>query len=62
VADAHQHFVSCIRWAPAPAKEPVLANGESKINGTPSKEAPKDKIRCVIATGSVDAAVRVFAS
>jgi platelet-activating factor acetylhydrolase IB subunit alpha len=62
VAEAHPHFVSCIRWAPAPAKEPALANGESKINGTSNKEAPKDKIRCVIATGCVDAVVRVFAS
>jgi len=62
VTEAHPHFVSCIRWAPAPAKEPALANGESKINGTSNKEAPKDKIRCVIATGCVDAVVRVFAS
>jgi len=64
VADAHSHFISCIRWAPAPAKEPPqAANGGTKINGTPGKDAAaKVNVRCVIATGSVDMSVRVFAS
>lgn len=62
ITDGHTHFVSCIRWAPAPPKEPLVANGESKANGTPSKEAPRVNVRCVIATGSVDMNVRVFAS
>lgn len=64
--DAHGHFVSCLRWAPGVNKEvPVAAtNGE---NGTPSNglkkdEASKVSIRCVIATGSVDLNVRIFAS
>ncbi|KAH8153304.1 uncharacterized protein LAJ45_02891 [Morchella importuna] len=62
VDDAHAHFVSCLRWAP-PAKE--AANGDGKTNGAAGKRATEDKaigMRCVIATGSVDMSVRVFAS
>jgi platelet-activating factor acetylhydrolase IB subunit alpha len=63
--DAHGHFVSCIRWAPGVVKDVPATNGEngSATNGT-SKEDPTGKvsIRCVIATGSVDLNVRVFAS
>lgn len=61
IADAHAHFVSCMRWAPGvitqaqPAFEPVNGN----VNG---KEEVKVGIRCVLATGSVDLNVRVFAS
>jgi platelet-activating factor acetylhydrolase IB subunit alpha len=62
VTDAHDHFISCMRWAPAPAKE-LQMNGAAKTNGTPGKDAPaKVNVRCVIATGSVDMSVRVFAS
>jgi len=68
VSDAHGHFVSCIRWAPNISKDvPVngdAANGVS-TNGTTKKkeeEAAKAGIRCVIATGSVDLNVRIFAS
>jgi platelet-activating factor acetylhydrolase IB subunit alpha len=62
--DAHGHFVSCIRWAPGIVKEVPITNG---TNGTPNgvkKEDPAANvsIRCVIATGSVDLNVRVFAS
>ena len=64
--DAHGHFVSCIRWAPSviKASEPAAAtNGTT--NGTLKKDDPggmKETIRCVIATGSVDLNVRVFAA
>jgi platelet-activating factor acetylhydrolase IB subunit alpha len=64
--DSHGHFVSCIRWAPAPVKD--LPNGEANgANGTGGangvkKGEEKQNIRCVIATGSVDTYVRVFAS
>lgn len=63
--DAHGHFVSCIRWAPGVVKDvPVVTNGSSTPNGTAKKDdvASKVSIRCVIATGSVDLNVRVFAS
>ena len=64
VEDAHAHFISCVRWAPSVVKEKApQTNG---VNGTPKgKEGDPSgsvKIRCVIATGSVDLNVRVFAS
>ncbi|KAJ9203127.1 hypothetical protein DTO166G4_5539 [Paecilomyces variotii] len=69
IDNVHGHFVSCIRWAPSMLKD-AAANGEASTNGssTPvTNGAKKDDpnklaIRCVIATGSVDLSVRVFAS
>jgi platelet-activating factor acetylhydrolase IB subunit alpha len=65
--DAHGHFVSCIRWAPGIVKDVPAVNGDTNgttTNGTAKKDDPAGKvsIRCVIATGSVDLNVRVFAS
>jgi platelet-activating factor acetylhydrolase IB subunit alpha len=62
--ETHGHFVSCIRWAPGVVKETPTTNG---VNGTPNGKKKEDlatnvSIRCVIATGSVDLKVRVFAS
>ena len=77
VTDAHGHFVSCIRWAPNVIKDSGIVNGDAGANGAAAsttngvttggkKEDPggggKIGIRCVIATGSVDLNVRVFAS
>lgn len=62
VGDAHGHFISSIRWAPAPVKE---GEGQAKTNGTAVGGKAVEKpvsIRCVIATGSVDMSVRIFAS
>ncbi|KAI0196953.1 WD domain-containing protein [Astrocystis sublimbata] len=69
VSDAHGHFVSCLRWAPGIVREPAT-NGNAEgsngaANGTPSKPgapAADVQMRCVIATGSVDLNVRVFAN
>ncbi|KAH0558461.1 protein with putative role during mitosis [Trichoglossum hirsutum] len=67
--DVHGHFVSCLRWAPGVVKGTGATNGDvngTVVNGTAAKkEDPgggKVNIRCVIATGSVDLNVRVFAS
>lgn len=66
--DAHGHFVSCLRWAPSIYKDPPAVNGAQTngvtANGLSKKEEGQEKatIRCVIATGSVDLNVRVFAS
>jgi platelet-activating factor acetylhydrolase IB subunit alpha len=63
--DAHGHFVSCIRWAPGVMKDVPVTNGTNGAtpNGVKKEDvAGKVNIRCVIATGSVDKAVRVFAS
>ncbi|KAJ4417730.1 Lissencephaly-1 [Gnomoniopsis sp. IMI 355080] len=64
--DVHAHFVSCLRWAPGIVKDAAAAtNGENGSNGTstPKKTPANDvQIRCVIATGSVDLNVRIFAN
>jgi platelet-activating factor acetylhydrolase IB subunit alpha len=63
--DAHGHFVTCIRWAPGVVKEALPINGENgAVTNGVKKDDPASKvsIRCVIATGSVDLNVRVFAS
>ena len=62
--DAHGHFVSCMRWAPGAIKNAgIVSNGDGLANGT-KKDDPggKESIKCVLATGSVDLNVRVFAS
>jgi len=66
VDDSHQHFVSAIRWAPDVPVQPTT-NGDT--NGASQAITKKEdsggggggKIRCVIATASVDWNVRVFA-
>lgn len=63
--DAHGHFVSSLRWAPSIFKDAATsADGvNGLVNGVKRDEsAGKEQIRCVIATGSVDLNVRVFAS
>jgi platelet-activating factor acetylhydrolase IB subunit alpha len=68
VTDAHSHFVSCMRWAPNVVKDVPIngdnANsaGSSSANKKKEEDAAKAGIRCVIATGSVDLNVRIFAS
>ncbi|KAK3936707.1 WD40-repeat-containing domain protein [Diplogelasinospora grovesii] len=67
IGDAHGHFVQCLRWAPSVIKD-APANGEQNgdaANGTPKKAGAaggEAQIRCVIATGSVDLKVRIFAN
>ena len=65
VNDSHGHFVNSIRWAPDVPVGPA-SNGDSSglVNGIVKKEdsgGGGGKIRCVIATSSVDMNVRVFA-
>lgn len=67
LSDVHGHFVSCLRWAPGMVKDaPLPTNGENGADGTatPKKAIPGGDIhiRCVIATGSVDKNVRIFAN
>lgn len=64
---AHGHFVTCLRWAPTNIKDGEVngAAAAGQDNGTPKKSAPAPadvQIRCVIATGSVDMALRIFAN
>ena len=67
--NAHDHFVSSIRWAPPLIKESNTNAANGSAEATPSNGAKDDpnaaskmSIRCVLATGSVDLKVRVFAS
>ena len=65
LGDGHTHFVSCIRWAPGAVKDEPATNGDgpSAVNGVKKDAAAANvNIKCVIATGSVDLNVRVFAS
>ncbi|CAM1511830.1 Fc.00g093430.m01.CDS01 [Cosmosporella sp. VM-42] len=62
---AHEHFITSMRWAPPIVKD---KGGDGDQNGdsigTPKKAAAMSQdvqIRCVIATGSVDMALRIFA-
>ncbi|KAF7559527.1 hypothetical protein G7046_g4626 [Stylonectria norvegica] len=62
----HEHFITSLRWAPPIVKDKPVAEGDQNgdSTGTPKKgsAAPQDvQIRCVIATGSVDMALRIFA-
>ncbi|EON66856.1 nuclear distribution protein PAC1 [Coniosporium apollinis CBS 100218] len=67
IEDVHAHFVSAMRWAPGVVKEALPgvnggAVGENGVNGFKKEELGGNvTIRCVIATGSVDLGVRVFA-
>lgn len=75
LGDAHGHFINCMRWAPVMVKAGPKVNGTSgetpgdgvATNGTPKKagavgSTSNAQIRCVIATGSVDLNVRIFAN
>lgn len=55
----HDHFVSCVRWAPSIVKD---GGGDSTANDGVAKKDDMNNanIRCVIATGSVDLNVRIF--
>jgi platelet-activating factor acetylhydrolase IB subunit alpha len=71
IRDAHDSFITCLKWAPGVVKD--VRNGTMSIphQGLESPEMPKSKadergqpdmqIRCVLATGSVDQKIQVFA-
>lgn len=64
IADAHEHFITDIRWAPdMNVQTNGVANGDSNSAVPAVKQDDKaaGKIRCIIATASVDLNVRVFA-
>jgi platelet-activating factor acetylhydrolase IB subunit alpha len=59
--NSHGHFVTCIRWAPAPPGQDAPAEDAEAANGARKKDGAKPAVRCVIATGSADSCVRIFA-
>ncbi len=70
--EVHEHFVTCLKWAPSLVKDaPAAGSGtavkqDGESNGTPRKAVDTkllDKqIRCVIATGSVDMTLKIYAN
>ncbi|KAF2105303.1 nuclear distribution protein PAC1 [Lophiotrema nucula] len=60
IEGAHEHFVSCIRWAPRIIDDIPEDTTEITSEVSKKKNPDKSRIRCVIATGSVDSYVRVF--
>ena len=62
LANLHDHFISCVRWAPAIVKDEDKPSANGEVNGTLSKAGGPlaVQIRCVIATGSVDKTLKIF--
>lgn len=65
ISDAHDSFITCLKWVPGIVKDkPADGAGEKAAEGADakSKAAGDDvQIRCVIATGSVDQKLQIFA-
>ena len=53
----HDHFISCLKWAPVIAKD----NNAPPTNVEAEGGLPQVQIRCVIATGGVDMTLKIFA-
>ncbi|KAK2733735.1 protein with putative role during mitosis [Myotisia sp. PD_48] len=70
--DIHEHFITCLRWAPGIVKNTSLdsasatagqtqASTERLKNEAAGENSSGVQIRCIIATGSVDRKLRIFA-
>ncbi|KAH8692072.1 nuclear distribution protein nudF 1 [Talaromyces proteolyticus] len=69
LSDAHGRFITCLKWAPGIVKDaqPAADGQAAESNGTLASKTAGDnaanvQIRCVIATGSVDETMKIFAS
>ncbi|UKZ49813.1 protein with putative role during mitosis [Trichoderma virens] len=70
LSSAHEHFITSLRWAPAKPKDTPTGNGTANNDSenTPRRAAAAAldisdaQIRCVIATGSVDMTVKIWAN
>jgi len=73
LVDAHEGFITCLRWAPGivnnvPAVYGGVAEGRNgQSNGTPKSKGtgtgtPDVQVRCLIATGGVDCKLKIFAN
>jgi platelet-activating factor acetylhydrolase IB subunit alpha len=56
LSSLHEHFILCLRWAPVIVKD----ENRSPANGEGVRPT-EEQIRCVIATGSVDMKLKIFA-
>ncbi|KAL2133606.1 hypothetical protein VTI74DRAFT_2044 [Chaetomium olivicolor] len=60
LADAHGQFITCLRWAPGALKK--TGEGGAEGFGAGDKgNGGEVQIRCLLATGSVDKVLRIFA-
>ncbi|KEY69527.1 hypothetical protein S7711_02062 [Stachybotrys chartarum IBT 7711] len=63
LGDAHEQFITCLRWASgAIADGPAAAANGAGVGQGGKGGAANTQIKCVIATGSMDTTVRVFAN
>ncbi|RCI09569.1 hypothetical protein L249_3908 [Ophiocordyceps polyrhachis-furcata BCC 54312] len=65
LSEAHQHFITCLRWAPGTSKDiinGVAAEAQNKKAAEAAVVTAPESIRCVIATGSVDMTLKIFAN
>jgi len=71
LADTHERFITCLRWAPGIVKNTSAVNGggaegqNGELNRTPRTNGAGTgtldvQIRCVVATGGVDCKLRIF--
>lgn len=57
LASLHDHFISCLQWAPAIQKDKDRPLTKVDTGGPPQEV----QIRCVVVTGSVDMTLKIFA-
>lgn len=64
ISDVHDHFVTCLRWAPGLVTESQNGGPSDGTKGATldSKVGPEVQVRCVIATGCVDMKIRIFSN
>lgn len=63
LGDAHDQFITCLRWASGAAKDITTVKGDApdRQRGESMKAGPSNaQIRCVVATGSMDTTVKIF--
>ncbi|KAI1949198.1 Lissencephaly-1 [Ophidiomyces ophidiicola] len=64
--DTHDNFITCLRWAPdvvkdIPTDNPTVSDGQTTAAKKSGGEKSDVQIRCIIATGSADKILRIFA-
>ena len=63
LAEAHERFITCLRWAPGIVKDASAGSGNASDKNSKNKTPfPDVQVRCVIATAGVDWKLKVFAN
>jgi platelet-activating factor acetylhydrolase IB subunit alpha len=55
--EAHDHFVTCVAWG----RTTVKTTGGPNANGLPGSAAAEERKVNIIATGSVDKSIKIWA-